>query len=155
MKSAQKKGPPSPSSRHNDLASQHRGVKSGGALPSGDAKSPKRRPSKINSRQLEGMEFQYLLLDGLWVKCKQFGLSERNNTVLLCALGITKEGKREIVGFMTSDAEDAESWGQMLANLKERGLNKDKLELVIADDNAGLVSAVGHYLPGVKLQKSE
>lgn len=41
MATEKEKGPMSPSNRNNKAAPQHRGVRSGGNLPSGDAKSPK------------------------------------------------------------------------------------------------------------------
>lgn len=106
---------------------------------------------QINSQPLAD-EFDYLLLDGLWVKAKSFGLKDGNKTVLLCALGITGEGKRKIIGFMPADNESFESWSKMLQSLKQRGLTGSKLKLVIADDNGGLAKALNWLLPAVPAQ---
>lgn len=105
---------------------------------------------KINNRPINE-EFEYLLLDGIWVKVKTFGLGN-NKTVLLCALGITKEGKRKIIGFASSDKEDFENWAKFIQDLKQRGLSAKKLKLTIIDDNGGLVKAINHLLPNIQLQ---
>jgi transposase-like protein len=105
----------------------------------------------INGQPLTD-EFEYLLIDGLWVKAKSFGLKNTNKTVLLCALGITAEGKRKVIGFLPADNESFESWSAILENLKSRGLSGEALKLIIADDNAGLTKAAGHYYPNAKIQ---
>jgi transposase-like protein len=97
-------------------------------------------------------EFEYLIIDGIWVKTKNFGLKDNNKTVLLCALGITKAGERKIIGFTPADREDYESWRDFILSLKERGLTDKGLKLIIADDNGGLTKAVGHLFPQTKLQ---
>lgn len=107
---------------------------------------------QINSQDLSGDEFAYLLLDGLWVKCKSWGLKESDKTVLLCALGITADGQRKIIGFQPAEREDFENWSGLLENLRGRGLAAKPLSLVIADDNGGLTKAVSHLLPNVKIQ---
>lgn len=105
----------------------------------------------INGQPLTD-EFEYLLLDGLWVKAKSFGLKEGNKTVLLCALGITAAGQRKVIGFMPADNESFESWNEMLQNLKQRGLSGQALKLIISDDNGGLTKAASHYYPQTPVQ---
>lgn len=106
---------------------------------------------QINSLALTD-EFEYIILDGLWAHCKTYGLTKDKKLALLCALGITKEGKRKIIGFRTAEAEDTENWGKLLADLKKRGLSGKTLTLAIADDNAGLAAALAQYYPTVKTQ---
>lgn len=106
---------------------------------------------KINSRMINE-EFEYVLIDGLWVKVKQFGLSENNKTVLLCALGITRAGERKIIGFLSAKKEDFENWSSFIQSLKERGLSEKQLKLFISDDNGGLVKAINHLFPNIPLQ---
>jgi transposase-like protein len=73
----------------------------------------------INSQPITD-EFEYLLLDGIWVKAKSFGLKDNNKTVLLCGLGITKAGERKIIGFTPADGESHETWLiSFLASRKE------------------------------------
>lgn len=112
----------------------------------------KKEEFQINSQPLED-QFEYLLLDGLWVKCKGYGFeSDDNKGVLLCALGITKEGERKIVGFKFARSEDYENWHDFLLEIKQRGLLGKNLKLIITDDNGGLVKAIKHLYPDVKTQ---
>lgn len=111
----------------------------------------KQEEFKINNAKIKD-NFKYLLLDGIWVKCKNFGLNEGNNAVLLCALGIDKENKRKIIGFKFSFQEDYENWHTFLLSLKERGLKSESLDCIISDDGAGLASALSHLLPNVPHQ---
>lgn len=96
-------------------------------------------------------EYDYLLLDGIWEKTKGYGW-EGNDSVLLCALGITSEGKRQILGFSLTRTEDSNSWKQFVASLKTRGLTGDRLKLVIADDHPAIKGAVDTVYPSVPLQ---
>lgn len=106
---------------------------------------------QINSQQLAD-EFEYIILDGIWAHCKTFGLNHEKKLTLLCALGITRAGKRKIIGFRTAESEDTDNWGVLLANLKERGLTGKTLALAIADDSGGLAAALSQYYPHVKTQ---
>jgi len=111
----------------------------------------KQESLQINSQPLTD-EFEYLLVDGLRVKCKHYGLRDSNKMNLLCALGITQEGKRKIIGFIAAEKENYESWYNFLKDLKQRGLLGKKLRLIIADDNGGLTKVAGQLYPKVKLQ---
>lgn len=111
----------------------------------------KREELQINSLLLTD-EFEYIILDGIWAHCKTFGLTDEKKLALLCALGITKEGQRKIIGFRTAAAEDKENWGILLADLKKRGLSGKTLTLAIADDNGGLAAALEQYYPSVPTQ---
>ena len=106
---------------------------------------------KINSTEIED-DFQYLLLDGIWVKCKNFGLNDNNQAVLLCALGVKADGKRKIIGFKFAFNEDYESWHSFLLSLKERGLKSERLNCIISDDGTGLSSALSHLFPNIPHQ---
>ena len=106
---------------------------------------------QINSQPLND-EFEYIILDGIWAHCKTFGLTDEKKLALLCALGITKDGKRKIIGFRTAPTEGTNEWGKLLASLKERGLTGKTLTLAIADDCGGLAAAMEQYYPQVKTQ---
>lgn len=106
---------------------------------------------QINSQELLD-EFEYLILDGIWVKCKSFGLRENNNATLLCALGIRPDGTRKIIGFTVAYKEDAESWTTFVTSLKERGLLGKQLKLIICDDQAALTKAIDQIYPSIPVQ---
>lgn len=106
---------------------------------------------QINNHVLTD-EFEYLLLDGVWVTCKSFGLRDNNKAALLCALGIRPDGTREIIGFTVAYKEDADSWTEFVAHLKQRGLLGKQLKLIITDDHAALTTAVDQIYPSVRVQ---
>lgn len=111
----------------------------------------KKEEFQINSKLLAD-EFDYVLFDGIWVKAKQFGLSDSNKVVLLCALGITPQHERKIIAFQVAQKEDADSWTSFAEQIKKRGLTGKNLKLIIADDNAGLGSALEQVYPNTKVQ---
>lgn len=110
----------------------------------------KKEEFNINSQPL-GDEFEYLLLDGIWVKTKGYGW-DSNKGVLLCALGIKPDGKRRIIGFAFARKEDNQTWGEFISQLKQRGLTGKKLKLIIIDDTAAIKNAVERYFPDQPVQ---
>jgi transposase-like protein len=93
-------------------------------------------------------EYPYLFLDGLYLKRNWGG--EVHNIAVLVAVGVDKDGFREIVGICEGAKEDKESWRNFLRHLKQRGLNK--VQMVISDKCLGLVESIGEFLPDAKWQ---
>jgi putative transposase len=89
--------------------------------------------------------YQHLILDGVSVRLRLMGKVQRR--VVLCAYGITKEGKGELIDFLLSKAESEESWKRLLVDLWNRGLRGASLKLIVTDGNAGLVKALGEVWP--------
>lgn len=106
--------------------------------------------AQINTRALTD-DYDYLIADGIWVTVKGYGW-ESDKAVLLCVLGLKADGSRRIIGFRVARAEDEASWKVLLAELKTRGLTGKQLQLVIADDGAGLQAALPHVYPGIPIQ---
>jgi putative transposase len=109
-----------------------------------------REEATINTRPLSDI-YQYLYLDGVWVHTKGYGW-DNNKSVLLCALGVTKEGKREIIGFTVADSESYDNWHNLILSLKKRGMMGTKLELAISDGAEGLIGAIHHLFPDLRHQ---
>lgn len=109
-----------------------------------------REEAQINTRPL-GDIYEYLYLDGLWVKAKGYGW-ESNKAVLLCVLGVTSTGKREIVGFSVAHAEDYDSWHKLLLSLKKRGLTGFNLKLSVSDGAEGLLKSLAQLFPSLPHQ---
>ena len=93
---------------------------------------------------------RYLFLDGIQLKIRRHWISKE---ALLCAIGITEDGKKEFLGFILGGRESTASWESLLLLLLQRGLSADHLKLVTVDGNAGLISALGSLLPGVTIQR--
>ena len=66
---------------------------------------------------------------------------------------ITKDGDREIIGFMIQSGESEETWTTFFEYLKERGLQGT--ELVISDAHKGLVSAIRKSFTNVSWQRAK
>ncbi len=94
-------------------------------------------------------EYCYLYLDAQYEKVRYEG-SVRSLAVLK-AVGVNKEGIREILGISCSLSEAEVHWRGFLEGLIRRGMRG--LELLISDDHAGLRSALRSTLPAVKWQR--
>jgi transposase-like protein len=95
-------------------------------------------------------EYEYLFLDAAWVK-DIVGTSAARVCVLT-AVGITKQGEKQVLGFERASQETESSWRGFLTRLKERGLRTTSLRLVISDEHQGLVKAVPETLGDVPHQ---
>jgi transposase-like protein len=99
-------------------------------------------------KPLEG-EYPYIYLDGIWLKRSWAG--EVQNVSVLVAMGVNRQGYREILGVMEGAREDAESWRKFLRSLKSRGLRG--VRLVISDKSLGLVETLPEFYPQVLWQR--
>jgi len=103
---------------------------------------------RFATRRLEA-EYPYLILDARYEKTREGGVPQR--TAVLVALGITWEGRREILAVELAHRESKSSWKEFLLRLKERGLSG--VRLAITDDHEGLKKAVAQVLPNAKWQR--
>ncbi|MHA1942637.1 MAG: IS256 family transposase [Candidatus Hodarchaeales archaeon] len=94
-------------------------------------------------------EHPYIYLDGISLK-RSWGGEVRNVSVLV-AVGVNKEGYREILGVAEGAKEDKESWRNFLRYLKKRKLNGVKL--FITDKSLGLVETIGEFYPKARWQR--
>jgi putative transposase len=100
------------------------------------------------SRPIEG-EHAYVYLDGIWLKRSWGG--EVKNVAVLVAIGVNREGFREVLGVMEGAREDKESWRAFLRHLKERGLKG--VRLIVSDKCLGLVEALAEFYPEADWQR--
>lgn len=106
--------------------------------------------AQINLKSLSD-DYQYLFLDGIWEKVKGHGW-DKTAAVVLCVLGVKRDGKRELIGFTLARAEDADSWTTLLKQMKERGLSGNDLDLVVMDDSAGCKLAIERVFGNIPIQ---
>lgn len=99
-------------------------------------------------RPLES-EYPYVFVDGVWHKRSWGGHVE--NAGVLVAIGVSTEGRREVIAVDEGMLEDAASWEQFFRSMIERGLRG--VRLVVGDRCAGLVSTVNSMLPNAKYQR--
>ncbi len=96
-------------------------------------------------------QYRYLILDGVSVRIRLIGKVQRR--MVLCAYGITLEGRREVIDFQIVKAEGEDSWYGFLWNLWSRGLRGEFLELIATDGQAGLIRAANRLWSAVPQQR--
>jgi len=79
------------------------------------------RVEEWRNRPLEE-EYPYVFVDGIWIKRSWGG--EVETVSVLVAIGVNREGYREVLGVAEGSREDKESWRQFLRYLKSRGMEK-------------------------------
>jgi transposase-like protein len=68
---------------------------------------------------------------------------------MLVLIGAIPEGKKELFGFRTGIREGAQSWRELLVDLKRRGF-KIAPELAVGDGALGFWKALEELLPGTR-----
>lgn len=81
-----------------------------------------------------------LVLDGVVLKHRT-GVGALKRPVLV-ALGITAEGKRELIDFRQAFSESQAEWEGFLNDLYRRGLKGERLKLIVTDGGTGLKAAL-------------
>jgi transposase-like protein len=99
------------------------------------------RVREFLERPLEGF-FPYVWLDGTYVKVRDGGRIVSKAAIL--AVGLSQEGRREVLGMKVGHAESEEFWTELLRSLLDRGLRGVKL--VTSDAHAGLRQAISKCL---------
>ena len=69
-------------------------------------------------RDLSARRYVYIWADGVYLQARM----EPQAECVLVILGATPEGKKEIVGFQVGVRESAQSWRELLVDIKARGL---------------------------------
>jgi putative transposase len=104
--------------------------------------------AQFASRRLEE-PFPYLILDARYEKVREGGIV--SSQAVLIAVGIDWDGRRQILGVEMANRESQSSWRTFLLGLRERGLSG--VELVVADDHAGLRAAIREVLSDAAYQR--
>ncbi|MGO4527346.1 IS256 family transposase [Microvirga sp. 2MCAF35] len=104
--------------------------------------------AQFASRRLEE-PFPYLILDARYEKVREGGIV--SSRAVLIAVGIDWDGRRQILGVEMANRESHSSWRTFLLGLRERGLSG--VELVVADDHAGLRAAIREVLSEAAYQR--
>jgi putative transposase len=106
--------------------------------------------ASFHRRRLED-KYKLLVLDGV-VLARKTGAGAIRRPVLV-AMGITHEGKKEILDFRMSRSESEQEWESFLTDLYSRGLKAEGLELVVTDGGKGLINALQTVFPGLPMQR--
>ena len=99
-------------------------------------------------RDLSARRYVYVWADGVYLQARMEDHAECM-LVLICA---TPEGKKELVGFQTGIRESAQSWRELLVDVKQRGL-KIAPDIAVGDGALGFWKALDEVFPGTKHQR--
>lgn len=99
------------------------------------------------NRPLEAF-YGVVFLDALYVKMRHEGRVE--NRAVYVAIGITLEGRKDVLGLWTNASEGAKFWMNVLTELRNRGV-KD-VYLVCVDGLKGFPQAIESIFPKAQVQ---
>lgn len=104
----------------------------------------------FRTRRLDHIDFPYIYLDATYLHVR-VDHGQVTSKAVVVATGITANGDREILGLDIGDSEDEVFWRGFLLSLRQRGLSG--VRLVISDQHAGLVAAIGRCFAGAAHQR--
>ena len=96
-------------------------------------------------------EYPFLLADAMQLNIRHH--EAVRSAMALIVIGISEDGYREILGLKIALRETAESWKELLQELKDRGLKR--VELATSDAHEGLESALREAFPGCIWQRCQ
>jgi transposase-like protein len=95
--------------------------------------------------------YRYLFFDGVVLKSK--GAARVQKKILLCAFGITVEGRQEMIDFYAAASESQACWEAFLNDLYRRGVLGEPCRLIITDGGTGLHAALQIVYPKIPYQR--
>jgi putative transposase len=99
-------------------------------------------------RDLSARRYVYLWADGVYLQARM----EDHSECILVLVGATPEGRKELVGFQVGARESAQSWRELLIDVKQRGL-RIAPELAVGDGALGFWKALDEVFPGTRHQR--
>jgi putative transposase len=104
--------------------------------------------ARWSRRDLSAKRYVYFWVDGIHAQARL----EDDAQCLLVIVGATPEGKKELVGLIDGVRESAQSWKELLLDLRRRGLAMGP-ELAVADGALGFWKAVEEVWPKTRGQR--
>src|SRR5215210_2165900 len=99
-------------------------------------------------RDLSARRYVYVWADGVYLQARM----EPQAECMLVLIGATPEGKKELVGFQVGVRESTQSWRELLAGLKARGLAVAP-EMATGDGALGFWKALEEVFPATRHQR--
>jgi transposase-like protein len=99
-------------------------------------------------RDLSARRYVYIWADGVYLQARM----EPQAECILVILGATPEGRKELVGFHVGVRESAQSWRELLVDIKARGLSVPP-EIAVGDGAMGFWKALDEVFPGTRHQR--
>jgi putative transposase len=104
--------------------------------------------ARWQQRDLSARRYVYVWADGVYLQARM----EPQAECMLVLIGATPEGKKELVGFQVGLRESAQSWHELLVDLKARGLVLAP-EVAVGDGALGFWKALEEVFPSTRQQR--
>ena len=101
-----------------------------------------------SKRSLEGKQYVYVWDDGVHFNIRL----EEDRQCILVLMGATADGKKELIAISDGYRESAQSWKELLLDVKARGLDVDP-KLATGDGALGFWKAVREVWPATREQR--
>lgn len=99
-------------------------------------------------RDLSARHYVYIWADGVYLQARM----EDNAACMLVLIGATPEGRKELVGFQVGVRESAQSWRELLVDLKARGISIVP-RVAVGDGALGFWKALEEIFPSTRHQR--
>jgi transposase-like protein len=100
-------------------------------------------------RDLSAKEYVYVWADGVYFNIR---LDSDDRQCVLVLMGATKDGTKELLAVQDGHRESEQSWTELLADLKARGLKKAP-KLAVGDGALGFWAALRKVFPTTREQR--
>jgi putative transposase len=104
--------------------------------------------ARWQARDFSARRYVYVWADGVYLQARM----EDHAECMLVLIGATPEGKKELVGFQTGVRESAQSWRELLVEIKRRGLTIPP-RIAVGDGALGFWKALDELFPGTHHQR--
>ena len=104
--------------------------------------------ARWQARDLSTRRYVYVWADGVYLQARM----EDHAECMLVLIGATPEGRKELVGFQVGVRESAQSWRELLVEVKRRGLAIAP-EIAVGDGALGFWKALDEVYPGTRHQR--
>ena len=104
--------------------------------------------ARWQTRDLSARRYVYVWADGVFLQARM----EDHGECMLVLIGATPEGKKELIGFQVGVRESAQSWRELLIDVKQRGLQIAP-EIAVGDGALGFWKALDEVFPGTRHQR--
>jgi transposase-like protein len=104
--------------------------------------------ARWSKRDLSARHYVYIWADGVYLQARL----EPQAECMLVIIGATPEGRKELVGFQVGLRESAQSWRELLVDVKARGLAIAP-ELAVGDGALGFWTALEEVFPSTRHQR--
>ncbi|TXN03429.1 IS256 family transposase [Methylobacterium sp. WL103] len=104
--------------------------------------------ARWQGRGLSARRYVYVWADGIYLQAQM----EERAECMLVLIGATPEGRKELVGFQVGVRESAQSWRELLVDVKRRGLSIAP-EIAVGDGALGFWKALDEVWPSTRHQR--